>query len=82
MPNVVLEALACGTRVIGHTDAGGITEIADLAEKDNVQVAKDMTGFVSMMKAVKPSIPSLPIKSLLPREFALKTVMNNFIEML
>jgi len=82
MPNVVLEALACGTKVIGHVDAGGITEIADLAEKDNVQVAKDMTEFVSMMKAVKPSIPSLPIQSLLPREFALKTVMNNFKEML
>lgn len=82
MPNVVLEALACGTQVIGHADAGGITEIADLANDGDVQVAKDMTEFVSLMQAVKPSVPSLPLISRLPREFALKTVMDRFRDML
>lgn len=82
MPNVVLESLACGTKVIGHADAGGITEISELAGAGDVQVASDMSAFVEMMKAVEPAVPTLPLKSLLPHEFALNTVMDRFREIL
>ncbi|MAE50980.1 MAG: hypothetical protein CMH27_04145 [Micavibrio sp.] len=82
MPNVVLEALACGTKVIAHRDAGGVTEISDLAADGDVGVAQDMDAFISMMRKVKPVVPSLPLKSLLPSQFTLKSVMNKFEEMI
>ena len=82
MPNVVLEALSCGTRVIAHRDAGGVAEISELANEGDVQVAKDMDAFVEMMRNVKPCMPSLPLKSLLPSQFTLKSVMNKFEEMI
>lgn len=82
MPNVVLESLACGTRVIGHIDAGGITEIAEMAADGDVRVATDMDQFVAMMRDVRPSAPCLPLQSRLPRAFALANVMREFEDML
>lgn len=78
MPNVALEALACGTDVIGHTNAGGITEISKHAKDGEVRVAHDMDEFITLMKDVKPQIKSLPIQSKLPDVFKLKNVMDEF----
>ncbi len=78
MPNVALESLACGTRVIAHKDAGGIAEIAAMAGAENVKIAADMNQFVHLMSEVKPALPKLPIVSRLPADFRLKTVMAKF----
>lgn len=80
MPNVVLEALACGTTVIAHKEAGGVCEIAELAAENDVRIASDMNEFIAMMRDVRPSLPEakLPVRSRLPREFALQNVMKNF----
>ncbi len=43
MPNVALEALACGTPVIAMSEAGGIAELA--ARSDAVTVAADTAAF-------------------------------------
>lgn len=82
MPNVVLEALACGTNVIGHVNAGGISEIAKYAKEGDVQVANDMSEFLKFMASVKPQIKSLPIQSKLPSEFKLNKVMEEFEKMI
>jgi len=82
MPNVVLEALACGTHVIASQEAGGVKEIAQIDGGDNVEIAKDMNDFVAKMQSMKPEIPALPLTSKLPREFSLKNVMRKFEELL
>lgn len=82
MPNVVLEALACGTSVIGHKDAGGVTEIAELSDDGDVFVAPDMKSFVDAMKRITPQTPTLPIKSKLPSQFRLENVMREFQKIL
>ncbi len=82
LPNVVLEALACGTRVIASREAGGIGEIAKLAPEGAVTVADDMTGFLKAMEAVRPA-PSATLRdSLLPREFEMKTISAQFAGLL
>lgn len=82
MPNVVLEALACGTPVIAHRDAGGVVEIAALAQDGDVKLASDMNEFTALMAQVSPSRPALPVKSRLPEIFRLKNVIIKFEEML
>jgi glycosyltransferase involved in cell wall biosynthesis len=78
MPNVVLEALACGIPAIGHRDAGGVTEIADKAKPGCIRIAQDMPGFIALMNDVRPRIPTLPIVSSLPEDFKLKAVIARF----
>lgn len=82
MPNVVLEALACGTRVIAHSDAGGIREIASVSKKSNVEVVSSMKDFTDEMKSVEPNHQKLPIQSKLPENFRLKVVMQEFEKLL
>lgn len=82
MPNVVLEALACGTKVIAHSDAGGIREIAEASNQFDVIVVDNMFDFVNEMKCVKPVNKTLPIRSKLPENFRLKTVMQEFEKLL
>lgn len=77
MPNVALEALACGIPVIAHSDAGGITEISDMCENQSVMVADTMDQFVGYMKGIAPE-SSAKLNSRLPKEFHLKKVMQEF----
>lgn len=49
LPNVVLESLAQGTRVIATRDAGGIVDIAALADPDSVTIVGSMPEFVAAM---------------------------------
>jgi glycosyltransferase involved in cell wall biosynthesis len=55
LPNVALEALACGTPVIATTEAGGIDEIAAGTPPGAVAVVKPGAGFVDAMRAVRPA---------------------------
>ncbi|MFP4313748.1 MAG: glycosyltransferase [Alphaproteobacteria bacterium] len=82
MPNVALEALACGTNVIGHKEAGGISEIAKASKDEDVQVFDNMQDFVSAMSRVKPMLANYPAQSKLPEAFELQNVMQAFQKIL
>lgn len=81
MPNVALEALACGIPVIAHSDAGGISEISDMCENKSVMVSDSMDQFIGYMKGIKPE-SSKDLVSRLPEEFQLKNVMHEFEDFL
>jgi glycosyltransferase involved in cell wall biosynthesis len=82
LPNVAIEALACGTPVIATRDAGGIVEIASESAADSVQIAEDMTEFVGLMAAAKRKEFAQKGKSLLPVCFLRETVMQRFYGLL
>lgn len=62
LPNVVLEALACGTPVIAMPCPGGLTEIAEL------------TGGVLLASAVDAESLSVAIKRFINRETIIKSI--------
>jgi glycosyltransferase involved in cell wall biosynthesis len=66
MPNVALEALACGTPVIATPDAGGIAELAAAAPRGAVTLAEAGEAFVAAMRAVALGAPAELRPSLLP----------------
>jgi len=63
MPNVALEALACGVPVIGSREAGGLVEIAEEVGADSVILAEpgaEMNGAMALLvyneaKSLRPS---------------------------
>ena len=82
LPNVALEALACGTPVIATPEAGGIHEIAELAGPDAVRIAPMGPDFVSAMTAVPRNDKGCLRPSLLPGEFHLTSVVAAFERLL
>jgi glycosyltransferase involved in cell wall biosynthesis len=82
LPNVVLEALACGTQVIATHESGGIAEIEAAAGRGDVQVADSMTAFVSAMRTVCANKKAEPQPSLLPERFQLQNVVKEFSSLL
>lgn len=68
MPNVALEALACGTPVIATPESGGITEIAALAPDGAVTVSP-IEQFVKSLSCLPAGVPASPRQSLLPNDF-------------
>ena len=78
MPNVALEALACGTPVIAMREAGGITDVAPLAREGAVSMAEDGAAFTAAMAAVKPSAVEALRPSLLPEPFHLAAAQDTF----
>ncbi len=82
MPNVVLEALACGLPVIATPESGGIVEVAEIAKPGAVQVVEAGGPFIDAMRNVtqrnKCSLPP----SLLPPEYRLETVIDTFVSWL
>ncbi len=78
LPNVALESLACGTPVIASREAGGIGEIAALAEPGSVQLADDMNDFLHKMEAVKPDPVNAYRRTLLPEEFHGEVISERF----
>lgn len=82
MPNVALESLACGTPVIASAEAGGINEIAVLAQDGSVKIAKTMDDFITLMMAASPQNAPMPKSSLLPDAFQKAPVDKQFQDLL
>jgi len=84
LPNVVLEALACGTPVIATRTSGGIDEIAVHAQAHagSLTVVDGMDEFIGAMAAVTP----MPVEglrpSLLPRCYEKTAVFERFTKLL
>jgi glycosyltransferase involved in cell wall biosynthesis len=80
MPNVALEALACGTSVIATRESGGIEEIAAQAAPGAVTIADDMKAFTAAMAHIAPHSPETPFPSpsLLPEAFRRDRVLAAF----
>lgn len=81
MPNVALEALACGTPVIGMREAGGITDIAKLAP-ENVAIADTIAEFIQLMEKIKPQAKQHYAPDLLPKEFHLAEVVRQYSDLI
>lgn len=81
LPNVVLEALACGTPVIATPEAGGINEIAVLATKA-VTVVDIGPGFTAAISGLfcRSGRPA-PDPSLLPKAFMLGTIVPQYVDL-
>lgn len=82
MPNVALEALACGTPVIATPEAGGIVEVASMATPGAVKLAAAGEAFTAEMVSVVASPVEVPRLSLLPMVFDLGGAQTNFNRLL
>lgn len=82
MPNVVLEALACGVPTIGHCEAGGIHDIALHAASGDVTICDSMPSFVEAMNAVSASGKSILPESKLPPVFSMRSIQSRFEQMI
>lgn len=79
LPNVALESLACGTKVIAMKSAGGIHEIATHCDTNDIQICENMDDFISKMRSVSPKpvtqyraskLPDFYMKNNITRRFA------------
>lgn len=77
MPNVALEALACGVPVIGLKSAGAITEIAAAAPQ-HVKVVLSVREMIDVMRDVKPQHKKSLAPSLLPEVFTLAHIVHAY----
>jgi glycosyltransferase involved in cell wall biosynthesis len=82
MPNAALEALACGVKVIGTPESGGLTELADAAKDGAVSVVSAGPEFIAAMKSVDAHVPVGIRESLLPDQYRSAQVANAFQELL
>ncbi len=78
LPNVALEALACGTPVIATPESGGIGEIARLARPGALTIAPMGEDFRAAMAAAPRNEPAHVRASLLPDEFRLAVVVAEY----
>lgn len=82
LPNVALEALACGTPVIATAEAGGIAEIAAAAPQGAVTVVHNMTEFIAAMRNTSSASTEVPRPSLLPVQYRKENVIRQFMGLL
>ncbi len=78
MPNVVLEALACGTPVIASKDANGVAEIKAHAQDGDILIARNMDQFVDYIRALSPQHKDGVRPSRLPDCFQSARIMERF----
>ena len=78
LPNVALEALACGTPAITTPESGGIAEVAAAAPAGAVTVAAWGDAFRSAISKVAPSPVDDPRPSLLPAHHERDRVIERF----
>lgn len=77
LPNVVLEALACGTPVIATRESGGIAEIQANAP-ESVTVVNNMDEFIEAMQNITPDPATVFRPSLLPDCYTKEAVIKQF----
>jgi len=83
MPNVALEALACGTPVIGTPETGGLVELASLAEcRPKVRIAPSGAEFRKAILATPQRTGPMPAQSALPAAYRLTDVSARLRRML
>jgi glycosyltransferase involved in cell wall biosynthesis len=82
MPNVALEALACGTPVIATPEAGGIVEIASQAAPGAVVLAATGGEFAEAMRSVPQRTEVSLRESLLPTRYKIERVTEDFAAIL
>ena len=78
LPNVALEALACGTPVIATPESGGIAEVAAAAPVGAVTVAAWGDAFRDALAKVVPSPVDEVRPSLLPEHYERDRVLERF----
>ena len=78
LPNIALEALACGTPVIATPESGGIAEVAAAAATGAVTVTAWGDAYRDALTKVIPSPVDEVRSSLLPREFERDSVVERF----
>ncbi|MEL0099779.1 MAG: glycosyltransferase, partial [Opitutae bacterium] len=76
MPNVALEALACGLPVIATPESGGIAEVAAVSEPGAVQMVQAGRPFLDAMRHVVPRDRTKVSKSMLPSQYRLESVVD------
>ena len=82
LPNVALEALACGTPVIATPESGGIAEVAAATRTGAVTVAAWGDAFQDALTKVVPSPVEGTRPSLLPEHFERDRVIEQFTSLL
>ncbi len=78
MPNVALEALACGTKVLAMKEAGGIIEIDSMTPRRAVQTFNTVNELIEAMAEIKPLNKQEKAPSLLPERFSLAHIIEEF----
>lgn len=82
MPNAALEALACGTPVIGTPQSGGLLEVSQEAPDGAVTIAKIGADFDAAMERVD-ELDMLSVRPcLLPQRFHADTAARDFAALL
>jgi glycosyltransferase involved in cell wall biosynthesis len=81
LPNVALEALALGTRVVATPEAGGIGEIAEKAPPGAVTLAAAGREYIAAMNSVVAR-STRTAQSLLPADFKLETIAARFARLI
>ncbi|NCC20900.1 MAG: glycosyltransferase [Alphaproteobacteria bacterium] len=82
LPNVVLESLAAGTKVIATAESGGIRDIANLTKPGDLTVVRTMEEFVGVMNRVTPDPVGSMRPSLLPAHFSMEEVNRSFADII
>jgi hypothetical protein len=80
MPNIVLEALACGTQVISTPEAGGVIDLASELPAEALTLVSSKAEMFAAMNAVKSDGQSSLRPSLLPARFEEGSVATAFAE--
>lgn len=78
LPNVVLEALACGTPVIAAREAGGIAELVGMTQPGAITAVASAEEFEAAMRAVAPSAEATLRPSLLPDGLRAERVVRDY----
>lgn len=81
MPNVALEALACGTPVVAMSEAGAIGTLAAEAPKDAIRIVSTMEEFMQVLATQKPS-PARHRPDLVPVSFSKASAKRKLYELL
>jgi len=82
MPNVVLEGFSCGLPAIAMREAGGIMDIKNYCNDDELKIVDTIEDFVQEMAKIQITPKSSKAESFLPDEFLLPHIMQEFEEIL